>query len=184
MATSLRKEAPAKKEAAPAVVAAAATTPAAKKIEAFFTRPSAKVQVSLWVTDVTTKGAPQFDGKLNGKPVAVWTRKAAKGNFLSIMKRVKTDKKDEAGKVIMGFEAVATGNIVVDAKGIPKLCINMVGEKDNTIWASIRKTTPQALLDASGFNADLVATKRAAAAASAAEAATAAPKEKTSKKPA
>ena len=141
---------------------------AAKKIEAFFTLPAAKTQVSLWVSEIATKGAPQFDGKIDGKTVAVWTRKAKKGNFLSINKRVKTGEKDAAGKPVYTTEQVGTANIVVTEKGIPKLAIKMADDKDVTIWASIRKTTPQALLDASGFDANMIESKRAAAAAAAA----------------
>ena len=134
----------------------AAKATADKKIESFFTRDTNKgTPVSLWVLERTSAKAPAFDGKIGTKRVAAFIRKGSKGPFLALVGPKPKDGEDK------DRPQLGRANIVVTDKGIPKLAIELEGQAA-PIWASIRKTTPEALLIECGFDKDKIAAKKAA----------------------
>lgn len=134
-------------------------SPKSKRIEAFWARPSAKgVFVSLWITEVTTEGAPTFDGRIGDTRVALWIRdSAANGSFLS----VHAARKDDKGL----YPRLGSANVVVNSLGKVRLAIKLrdAAEKGlpQPIWASVSQRAPLDLLVRCGLRLDVLQAKRA-----------------------
>jgi hypothetical protein len=127
-----------------------------KRVQAFYTVANAKgTPVSVWINDNDKKGAPDFDGKVGNRRVSIYLRTGKKGPFLSVL----GSNKGEDGKL----PQLGTANLVINAKGIPKLAIKMEG-KEETVWASVSKKIPAELMTKMGFDAEAAAAKRADAA--------------------
>lgn len=129
------------------------TPPPTKMVEAFYTRAPSAQPVSLWILDLKTDGAPDFDGSIGGKRVAVWIRHSQRsGSFLSI--HAQTKGADDR------FPQLGTANVVVNDRGMVRLAIKMEETKE-VLWASVSKKAPEDILVRCGLKLDLLAQKRA-----------------------
>lgn len=142
----------------PAASAAPGAAPAEKKVQAFYSKATDKNPISIWVTTKTKAGSPDFDGTIGEKRVAGYIHKGPKAGFISFID-------SKAGKGADGnFSQIATANVVVNAAGIPKLAIKMVGQKE-AIWAECSLKVSQDMLVSAGLDVNIQATKKAEAAA-------------------
>ena len=131
-----------------------------KKIEAFYAKPAADSNgptVSIWINTVTTKGAPDFDGTINGQRVAMRIRNAEKGPFIAITKSLTAA---EIGADGYKEQQIGTANIIVNDRAIPVLAIHMDDNKDKTIWANTSLKAPQDLLVKAGLNLEILGQKK------------------------
>lgn len=146
-----------------AAVNTSAPVSAPKKVEAFYLKPAAGETAtpsgSLWINTVTTKGAPDYDGTINGQRVALRARKAEKGTFLSITRSLAENEIKEDG---YKEEQIGTANIVINDRGFPILGIKLNSNPGKTIWFSVSKNVPHDMLVESGMNETILAEKKAA----------------------
>ncbi len=135
---------------------AAAAESTEKAVQAFYTEKDAKgTAVSLWVTKKTKEGSPDFDGTIGDKRVAGYIHQGPRAGFISFID-------SKAGKDDNGhYIQVGTANVVINAAGIPKLAITLVGQKDHTVWAEVSLKAPQDMLVAAGLDLEAQAKKKA-----------------------
>jgi len=126
-----------------------------KAVQAFYTqKDSTGTPVSIWVTKKTKDGSPDFDGSIGEQRVAGYVHKGANGGFVSFID-------SKAGKDEQGhYTQVGTGNIVVNAAGIPKLAIKLAG-KEESVWAECSLKLSQDQLVSMGLNLEIQAAKKA-----------------------
>lgn len=144
----------------PPVAASIDVAPIAKRIQAFYIgKDDVKAPpVSLWVIDKTKPGSPDFDGTINSRRVAGYLHQGPKRGFISFID-------SKAGKDAAGhYIQVATGNVVVNSAGIPKLVITLADKTQpiHEIWAEVSLKLSVELQVAAGLNLKKQAANKAA----------------------
>lgn len=110
---------------------------AAKALIALFTRPSAKVQSALFITQSSHPKASVFGGTLAGVRVSAFLRTMpGKKPFLSFSNDSNVQ--------------VATGNVVVRDDGIP--VVKLVMADKSIVWVNVSKNVNDAMLELLGAN--------------------------------
>ena len=126
--------------------------PAQKTHIAFFTRDTDKgPKVELFKVMSTKERAPVYSGKVGDQQVSLFLRKAATGQFLSVVGE---------GNVTLG-----TANIRTRAAGSPVLVISLHGDggQKTSVFASVSKMLDNDTLVSLGLNLAKQAEKIAAA---------------------
>lgn len=142
--------------------AQAQTQSAAKAVEAFYAKPAEGKPghvVSIWVNTVTTKGAPEFDGKIDGNHVNLRIRNGANGTSIAVTRTLKKDEIKEDG---YKEQTIGWANIVVNDRGYPVISIRLNADKEKVIWANVSQRAPQDLLVKAGLSLEAMAKKKAA----------------------
>lgn len=128
-----------------------------KGVEAFYLK--GQTAVSLWVNQVETKGAPDFDGKIGEQRVALRIRNGGKGKFIAITRPLKPA---EVGADGYKERQIGSANLIVNDRGIPVLAIKLDDQKGKTIWANVSLKAPQDLMVQAGLDLTILAEKKAA----------------------
>ena len=126
-----------------------------KAVTAFYTRKDdTGPAVVLFVNEIVKPRTPAVGGTIGGVQVAGVLQEGPKSGFFNFIDS-KADK-DENGH----YKKVATGNVVANQFGIPKLVLTMEGDK-KTIWVEVSLNAPLELLVSAGLDLELQASRKA-----------------------
>lgn len=123
----------------------------AKTRPVFYSRKSAKAQVSLWASTVTTERAPVLIGEVNKQRCSVFLRNGAGGIFLSIV--------GERGANGHNLP-IATGKLVTGPAAVPKMVLKLEGS-DEAVWVEVSVDATTELLVKLGLNMERLEFKKA-----------------------